>query len=205
MNTSAKNESSNPVVVNIEDIEIFDRNGKFYFTSEQIGKALGYANGKDSVLELYRRNVLELQDFSTTLKLVAVDGKVRDLRVFDEMGLYILCMLARTQTAQSFRRQVARVLTELREQRLQNAKQLVLETILGMPKGQREHLQRILHYKSLGLSNLDIAKLVGISDTAVGRAIMTARGLGFVADDSLPVACGKPALCGNEAQAARSE
>lgn len=205
MNTSAKNESSSPVVVNIEGIEIVEKNGKFYFTAEQIGKALGYSDPAHDVNRLYRQNILELQDFSVGTKLVSTDGKAYEKRVFDEMGLYILCMLARTQTAQSFRRQVARVLTELREQRLQNAKQLVLETILGMPKGQREHLRRILHYKALGLSNLDISKLVGICDTAVGRAIMTARDLGFVAEDRLPVAGGKPALSGNEAPAARSE
>ncbi|MBL8303186.1 MAG: helix-turn-helix domain-containing protein [Ideonella sp.] len=84
-----------------------------WLTAADIGRALEYADPKD-VLTLFERNRDELDEYSTTLKLRAVDGKERDTRVFNEEGVMLLAMASRQPRARAFRRWAVRVLRAYR-------------------------------------------------------------------------------------------
>lgn len=71
----------------------------------QIEDALNYRSGK--LLQIYNRHADEFTpEMSTILKLKAVDGKMRDVRVFSLRGCHLLAMFSKTPVAKEFRRWV---------------------------------------------------------------------------------------------------
>ena len=99
------------------ELDYIERDGQILFTAEEIGKHLGYGSPAEAVNRLYKRNQKELKHYSTSVKLTAVDGKLRETRAFVEEGVYILSMLARTNEAKRFRARVALLLRRIRKQR----------------------------------------------------------------------------------------
>ncbi len=97
------------------EYNIYSNNDEMYMTSEQLGKCLGYSNGRKGIDNIVARNeYLNDSEFSTTLNLRAVDGKLRDVRVFTEDGIYEVTMLAKTDVAKEFRSRVRKILKEIR-------------------------------------------------------------------------------------------
>ncbi|HRD34039.1 MAG TPA: hypothetical protein PLR02_07265 [Rhodocyclaceae bacterium] len=87
-------------------LDIIDHQGKRWLTAEQIGLALGYSdvNARDGIRRLYERHEDEFASTdTTTVKLTAVDGKLRDMRIFADTGCILLGMFASTQRAKAFR------------------------------------------------------------------------------------------------------
>ncbi len=81
-------------------------NGQPFLNMSQIATALNYAQPQ-RVCELYSRHADEFTPaMSTTRKLRAVDGKMRDVRVFSLRGCHLLAMFAKTPVAKEFRRWV---------------------------------------------------------------------------------------------------
>lgn len=105
------------------EYNIYSDNKEMYMTSEQLGECLRFSNGRKGIDNIVARNeYLNSPEFSTTLKLRAVDGKLRDVRVFTEDGIYEVTMLARTEVAKEFRARVRMVLKGIRSEEITTAK-----------------------------------------------------------------------------------
>ena len=97
-------------IINDNDLKFIESNGKILFSTEEIGRQLGYRNPSKSVNMLYSRNQAELVGYAVGIKLMSTDGKYYEVRHFTEEGVYILSMLANTPRAAVFRAQLARLL-----------------------------------------------------------------------------------------------
>ena len=95
--------------------DIYKSGDEPYMTTEHLGNCLGFSSGRKSVDKLVERNAyLKKPEFSTTVKMTAVDGKQRNVRVFTEDGIYEITMLAKTEKAKEFRGWVRKLLKSLR-------------------------------------------------------------------------------------------
>lgn len=119
-----------------KQLNFIEEKGEILFTAEEVGRHLGYANPSESVSNLYQRNQKELKHYATIIKLMMVDGKLRETRAFSEEGVYILSMLARTNEAKKFRARVALLLRRLRRERSEQALELARES--GYQQGMKE-------------------------------------------------------------------
>ncbi len=90
--------------------------GEWWATMDEAAVLLGYKD-RDKVQVLYARHRAEfMPSESTTLKVKAVDGKQRAVRLFSPKGLEHLAILGRTETCRRFRRWLLdNVLESLRE------------------------------------------------------------------------------------------
>ena len=62
---------------------------EMFMTIEQLGRCLGYANGRKGVDNLiFRNKYLKEAKYSVPLAMRATHGKVYDTRVFTERGIY---------------------------------------------------------------------------------------------------------------------
>lgn len=107
-----------------KQLNFIEENGEILFTAEEVGRHLGYGNPAISINTLYQRNQNELKHYATCIKLMQVDGKLRETRAFSEEGVYILSILARTNEAKKFRARVALLLRRLRRERTAQALEL---------------------------------------------------------------------------------
>ena len=66
------------------DLNIIDCDGKEWFTTTDIGRALGYANPRTDIVNLFKRNAQEIEAHETCVcKLQAQgDTQARDYRLF---------------------------------------------------------------------------------------------------------------------------
>jgi len=87
--------------------------GQVFMTAVQLAQIVGYKDKKGIENVLNRNEYLKEPEFSTTLKLNAVDGKLRDTRVFTEDGIYEIAMLARTEEGKKFRAKIRRIIREM--------------------------------------------------------------------------------------------
>lgn len=175
------------------DLEVRDMDGRLWLTAEQIGQALGYSSKRASVsvLTLYRRNQDEFTDeMSTDIKLMSVDGKEREIRVFSPRGCHLLAMFARTERAKKFRAWVLDVLEGLERtlhpatieeslpcvwwggaivppdwtpERMTNAMGFLLRNwnlIKRSPGLTRERYQQVRHYTEMGLKAWEISRII---------------------------------------------
>ena len=83
-------------------------NNDLWLDAESIGRALGYANPRKAVINIFDRNEKELNNFSIQLKMRSTDGKDYFKRVFNEEGIYLITMHANTPKASQFRIELAR-------------------------------------------------------------------------------------------------
>lgn len=194
-------------IINDNDLKFIESNGKILFSTEEIGRQLGYRNPSKSVNMLYSRNQAELVGYAVGIKLMSTDGKYYEVRHFTEEGVYILSMLANTPRAAVFRAQLARLLRELRERRVEAAREagytqgrdeaLALPAVekerkaaylKGMAEGKRLQIKRdglnlltrILDYRAKGLTQGETARLLGISHQRVSDLLARARKLGLM-------------------------
>lgn len=194
-------------IINDNDLKFIESNGKILFSTEEIGRQLGYRNPSKSVNMLYSRNQTELAGYAVGIKLMSTDGKYYAVRHFTEEGVYILSMLANTPRAAVFRAQLARLLRELRERRVEAAREagytqgrdeaLALPAVdaerkaaylKGMAEGKRLQIKRdglnllarILNYRARGLTQGETARILGIGQQRVSDLLARARKLGLV-------------------------
>ena len=89
--------------------------GEVYMTIDQLAKALEYKD-KSGVEKIIQRNeYLKDGEFSTTDRLSAVDGKMRNVTLLTEDGIYEITMLSRQPKAQEFRFFIRELLKGLRK------------------------------------------------------------------------------------------
>jgi prophage antirepressor-like protein len=144
--------------------DFLHKDGRYWLTTEQLGKYLGFNNSHNGVLNIHQRNSDELKPFTCTHKMSVQGGQNRDVRLFDEQGCYIVAMLARTPQAKEFRRALARFLLEIRSkekefaetlQDLNSLKQQVaamrIKKLLSLYKMTGNEFKRLADLKRTGL------------------------------------------------------
>lgn len=92
-----------------------NESGEIVMTAEQIGSALGYANGRKAINNLYNRNRVRLDKFSDVLKTRATDGKMYETLIFNEHGIYALIFLSNKPKAIEFQEWVYERISEIRK------------------------------------------------------------------------------------------
>ncbi|SMF94444.1 hypothetical protein SAMN02949497_1759 [Methylomagnum ishizawai] len=80
--------------------EVVHVNGIPHATKTAIGEWLEYADPRDGVNKVLERNPY-IEEFSTAVKLTAVDGKLRDTTVYHPMGLLLVVMESGQPKAQA--------------------------------------------------------------------------------------------------------
>lgn len=144
-------------------------------TAESIGRALGYATPKQSIYKIYNRNQEELDNYSTIVKMTTVDGKAREVRVFSEEGIYIISMLANTDKAKAFRRELANLLKQKRLEALKKEKIAGFEISEKLNKRFRNlkldtaDIESIKLLLNIGFAKKGIGKMFNISADSVRR------------------------------------
>lgn len=89
--------------------------GRFWVTAEELGRALGYAQGNEGkgVSKLFERHADELARYRRFVKMTNGDTTHR-VTVFEERAIYHMALLAKTERAKQFRMWVAETLDDLR-------------------------------------------------------------------------------------------
>lgn len=65
-------------IINDNDLKFIESNGKILFSTEEIGRQLGYRNPSKSVNMLYSRNQTELAGYTVGIKLMSTDGNIME-------------------------------------------------------------------------------------------------------------------------------
>ena len=129
-------------IINENGLNFLEYQGEILFPSEEIGRHLGYKSPSKSINILFSRNQKELASYATGIKLMQVDGCLREVRAFTEEGVYILSLLANTPKARDFRAKLARLLRNIRERRVEQARELGYQQgrdeILALPSMKAE-------------------------------------------------------------------
>ncbi len=198
----AKNTVSNVVPVDNEmDLNFIDDNGEILFTAEEIGRQLDYKQPRKSINILFNRNQKELEGYTRGIRLIPQGNQSYQTRLFTEEGVYILSMLANTPKARDFRAKLARLLRELRERRLELAREagyaqgrdetLSLPSmqaerqagyLAGLNEGnrlwQRSHspraLLRMAELRRKGLTWREVGAVLGITANAARKRLASA-------------------------------
>lgn len=194
-------------IINADGLKYVEHEGQVFFSSEEIGRQLGYRQPLKSINVLWNRNQKELKGYATGIKLMSVDGCLRETRCFTEEGVYILSMLANTPRAREFRAKLARLLREIRERRVTLAREsgylqgldegraaMLPEVKAAEKKAQRETAQRfwrlgpkdkrrmrsVVRYRNMGLGINSIAKLLDIGKREAFHLLKAAEVMGLV-------------------------
>ncbi|MDP0293632.1 Bro-N domain-containing protein [Glaesserella parasuis] len=89
---------------------ISQKKNKTFFTSFDLGKALGYKNPSADIPNLYNRNADEFTAEMTALIELQTAGGKQQVRVFSLRGAHLIAMFARTKVAKDFRKWVLDIL-----------------------------------------------------------------------------------------------
>ena len=199
-------------IINENGLQFIEHQGEILFPSEEIGRQLGYAKPSKSVNILFNRNQKELASYAVGIKLMSTDGKCYETRHFTEEGVYILSMLANTPRARDFRARLAALLRELREKKLELARQAGYQQ--GLDKGRasvaplldeacassarliwklgparKRRLRAIVRYRRMGLGRQAIARLLGCHGREVSHLLKAADALGWLTPNGPTQAC----------------
>ncbi len=166
-----------------------EHNCQLWLDARTIGEALGYED-PSNVLKVYERNLEELEEFSVTVKLTGTDGKLYEQRIFNEEGIYIISMLARTDRAKLFRRAVAKLLKKRRAEMIAHAHQKgmadgvnrvrILETRLKKSRKDMGWLNQMVKYHRMGLNQKEIARLMNTTPGTIRAWTKMAKPLGYL-------------------------
>lgn len=151
-------------------VSIIDHNGKNWLTAEEVGLCLGYAetNARIGISNLYNRHTDEFTEAdSTVIKLITVDGKNRDARVFSSTGCIKLGFFANTARAKDFRAWAAKVL---------DGQSAIVTATPAPKKNGRISITRTIERQVFelfvgGLNQKQIAQYVGVSTATVNQLL----------------------------------
>lgn len=194
-------------IINADGLKYVEHEGQVFFSSEELGRQLGYAKPSKSINILFNRNQRELKGYTTGIKLMQVDGCLREVRCFTEEGVYILSMLANTPRAREFRAKLARLLREIRERRADlaresgylqgldegrasalpevkaaeaKARQDTARLFWRLGPARKRRLRSAVRYRKMGLGIHDIAKLLDVHNREVSSLLDAAEALGLL-------------------------
>ncbi|QPL46475.1 Bro-N domain-containing protein [Halomonas sp. A40-4] len=98
-----------PMVFEGTEVELITQGNEVWVTASNLGRALGYANGK-AVQRIYTRNKDEFTDTMSGVVNLTTPTGTQGVRVFSLRGAHLIAMLARTKKAKAFRRWVLDIL-----------------------------------------------------------------------------------------------
>lgn len=188
-------------IINADGLKYVEHEGQVFFSSEEIGRQLGYAKPSKSINILFNRNQRELNSYAVGIKMMSTDGKFYEVRCFTEEGVYILSMLANTPRAREFRAKLARLLREIRERRMDLARESgyrqgldegrasvvpLLDEVRGTTARQfwrlgparKRRLRTAVRYRKMGLGIAAIAKLLDVDNREISNLLDAAEALG---------------------------
>ena len=192
-------------IINADGLKYVEHEGQVFFSSEEIGRQLGYRQPLKSINVLWNRNQKELKGYATGIKLMSVDGCLRETRCFSEEGVYILSMLANTPRAREFRAKLARLLREIRERRMdlareagylqgldagraatlpevkaaeEEARQKTARQFWRLGPARKRRLRTAVRYRKMGLGIAAIAKLLDVDNREISNLLDAAEALG---------------------------
>ncbi|MFW9326937.1 Bro-N domain-containing protein, partial [Glaesserella parasuis] len=124
---------------------VISQKNKTFFTSFDLGKALGYKNPSADIPNLYNRNADEFTAEMTALIELQTAGGKQQVRVFSLRGAHLIAMFARTKVAKEFRKWVLDILDR---EISQNEQQIAPLTIT--PEQQRAIQEAVqqAHYRT---------------------------------------------------------
>lgn len=190
-------------IVNENGLKFIENNGQILFSSEEIGRQLGYAKPSKSINILFNRNQRELKDYAVGIKVMATDGKSYEVRHFTEEGVYIISMLANTPRARDFRSMLAKLLREIRERRVALARESgylqgldegraavapLLDEVRGktarlfwrIGPARKLRLRSAVRYRRMWLGIAAIAKLLDVNNREISNLLDAAEALGLL-------------------------
>lgn len=88
--------------ISIDVMNNVEQKGSMYFTREQIGQALEYAEPIKAIEQLHGRNREILDKYAVTLSAKATDGKMREMTLYNRRGVYTICSLSKQPKAREF-------------------------------------------------------------------------------------------------------
>ncbi len=151
------------------EIRFHEVQGEFCLTADDLNKGLGYEDPR-AVLNLYNRHKDELDGYVGIIKLMTPGG-TQDTTVFNEEGVYLVSMLAKTPKAKEFRKKVARVLKDLRQRKMEAIRKETAIALIDFQHsiGKRDmaFMERLMRYRKKGLYQWETAKLLGVSEDTV--------------------------------------
>ncbi len=172
-------------------MDIINQDDNYFLTATDIGKALGYERPKDAILKIYERNRELFEDYSTTVKLTAVDGKKRDQRIFNEEGIILLAMKSNQPIAIKMQKWIARLVRDYRHGLLSQNKDELITALGNLNHSQSQTIEamsmleffrtrnnnkvsaietaKMQGLKKDGMSNREIADYLGRSVDSVRR------------------------------------
>ncbi len=156
------------------------RGGQMLFTSEDLGKALGYSDPRTSINRIIKRNKNELKHYSVEVSLTSTDGKSYIKRAFTREGALIVSMLAKTNRARAVRAWLAKLGVEKieearRQAALEARKELAAELLAARPLW-----KKIARYKEMGLHNAEIGRLTNLSKHTVRKHLRKMESCGII-------------------------
>jgi prophage antirepressor-like protein len=125
----------------------------------------------------------ELKDLTTELVVRSAGWSTR---VFNEEGIYLISMLAKTPKAKEFRKKVAMLLKELRQHRIAIASKRAISDYRSLLKKiermgrSNKFIHNLVRYKKMGLTNQEIAKLLSVSIGTVRNYEMIIKKAGLM-------------------------
>ena len=106
----------------IGEEELIEIEGRYWLTSETIGKCLGFNNPRRSISNLYNRHREELDPYKGVINLVTTSSKdgrgggLQEMTVFNTDGMWIIAMLSKGWKAKKFRQLVVGILKAVERQ-----------------------------------------------------------------------------------------
>ena len=134
--------------------DVYDDGQRICMSRVQIGRALGYDDPSKAIDNIHQRHSDRLDGFSTTLKMRAVDGKMRDTMLYNQRGIMEICRWSRQPLADKFMDWVWDIIEAYRDGSL-----AVVQPIQQTPmltEGQIEQIidEKFSQFKSDALSEL---------------------------------------------------
>ncbi|MDO4434576.1 MAG: BRO family protein [Alysiella sp.] len=167
---------------NPHQISVIDHNGSKWLTAEQLGLALGFSakRARDGVNNLYNRHIEEFSDDdSTTIKLMAIDGKLRETRIFSHSGCNLVSFFANTPNAKAFRAWAKEKLVEHIASGYLQPNELIEELQDEYCRARPDMLKLLVYYNK-GLTHQEMGKLLDLSPDSIRYRLKTLSRLGLV-------------------------
>lgn len=198
MPSDLEDQAMNALTFHDTPISIIDKGGLPWMPGPEIGRALGYEEPAASIRQIYMRHKGEFTEgMSQRIKSIRSGNLVTETRVFSPRGALLLAMHANTSRAVAFRVWVLDILegkTPL-PGHAGRVTRLTKALLVARPRWERH-----LFYTRAGLTQAEIARLEGVSASAVQLDGKELRRLGL-----LELASKGPRGAGHIAQERRAQ